>query len=161
MTTSQRVFPLAEIAAWREAQRKAGRRVVVTNGCFDLLHVGHIAYLEAARSQGDLLLIGVNSDASVAALKGPARPINPEADRARLLAALAAVDAVTIFPEKRAGNFLERVRPDVWVKGGDYSLETIDVDERRILESVGGRIVFIPFITGKSTSSLLEKIQRL
>lgn len=155
------MLSLSEIHAWREDQCRAGRRVVVTNGCFDLLHIGHIAYLEAARSQGDLLLIGVNGDASVAALKGPSRPINPEADRARLLAALAAVDAVTIFPEKRAGSFLERVHPDVWVKGGDYSLETIDKDERRTVESAGGRIVFIPFVTGKSTSSLIEKILRL
>ena len=155
------MLSLAEIPAWREDQRRAGRRLVVTNGCFDLLHTGHIAYLEAARSQGDLLLIGVNGDASVAALKGPSRPINSEADRARLLAALAAVDAVTIFPEKRAGHFLERVRPDVWVKGGDYSLETIDKDERHTVESAGGQIVFIPFLTGKSTSSLVEKILRL
>ena len=130
----------------------------MTNGCFDLLHLGHVTYLEAARDQGDTLLVGVNGDASVRALKGPDRPINPEGDRAAVLAALAAIDAVCIFSELRAVDFLAVAEPDVYVKGGDYTLESLNADERRVVERCGGRIVILPMVPGKSTTGLLQKV---
>jgi rfaE bifunctional protein nucleotidyltransferase chain/domain len=130
----------------------------VTNGCFDLLHLGHVAYLQQARAQGDALLVGVTSDASVRALKGPGRPLNSEQDRAGVLAALASVDAVHVFPELDARAFLQSVRPDVYVKGGDYTLDTINQDERRLLEQLGVKILILPAVPGKSTSALLQKM---
>jgi rfaE bifunctional protein nucleotidyltransferase chain/domain len=160
MNTAHKVLAAADLPAWRDALRASGRRLVVTNGVFDLLHVGHVTYLETARSLGDLLLIGVNGDDSVRQLKGPTRPLNPEADRARVLAALGCVDAVSIFPEMRAVNFLRLAQPDIYVKGGDYTLETIDANERQAVESAGGRIEFIRFVDGKSTTRLVEKIAR-
>jgi len=150
-----------DFPAWRESTRASGKVWVATNGCFDLLHAGHVAYLEAARSLGDALLVGLNGDSSVRELKGPSRPLNAEADRARVLAALECVSAVVVFPEKRAVRFLSEARPDLYVKGGDYTLETIDQDERRAVESGGGRIVFIPFLPGRSTTGLVAKIQTL
>jgi len=150
-----------DLPSWRSALRTAGKKLVVTNGCFDLLHLGHVSYLESARNLGDALLVGVNSDASARQLKGPGRPVNSEADRAAVLAALASVDGVCIFREKRAVTFLTPAQPDVYVKGGDYTLDTLDQAERRAVESAGGKIVIIPFIPGKSTTALLEKISRL
>lgn len=141
--------------------RTAGKRLVVTNGCFDLLHVGHITYLETARNQGDALLIGVNGDEAVRQLKGPDRPVNEEGDRAAVLAALASVDGVCLFTERTATRFLAAAQPDVYVKGGDYTLETLNPDERRAVEQAGGKIVIIPFVPGKSTTALLKKISRL
>ena len=117
--------------------------------------------LESARRQGDCLLVGLNGDESVRQLKGVARPLNEEQDRARVLAALECVTGVSIFPEKRATRFLGQLRPDIYVKGGDYTLETIDQEERRAVEGGGGRILFIPFLPGRSTSGLVEKIRRL
>lgn len=147
--------------AWREQLRQSGKKLVVTNGCFDLLHLGHVTYLENARNHGDALLIGVNSDASVRELKGPSRPINNENDRALVLAALQSVDAVLIFPEKAATNFLSFAQPDIYIKGGDYTLETLNQEERRTVENAGGKIIIIPFVPGKSTTGILEKISRL
>jgi rfaE bifunctional protein nucleotidyltransferase chain/domain len=161
MDSAVKLLTLATLPAWREALRATGRRLVVTNGVFDLLHVGHVTYLEGARSLGDALLIGVNGDDSVRQLKGPTRPLNPEADRARVLAGLGCVDATCVFPEMRAVNFLALARPDIYVKGGDYTLDTLDQDERRAVERHGGRIVLIPFVPGKSTTGLVAKIQRL
>lgn len=149
------------LAGWRHGLQRSGRTLVATNGCFDVLHAGHVTYLEAARSLGDELLVGLNSDASVRALKGPERPINGEQDRALLLAALGCVSAVTVFGEARSGDFLRRVLPEVYVKGGDYNLETIDQDDRRIVEGAGGRIAFIPFLPGRSTTDLISRIRRL
>jgi len=156
-----KILTREQLPAWRTALRRAGRKLVVTNGCFDLLHAGHVAYLEAARATGDALLIGLNGDASVRALKGEDRPIVPEADRALVLAGLAAVDAVCIFPEPRADRFLALAEPDIYVKGGDYTLETLNRDERQAVETAGGRIVFIPFLPGRSTTGLLARIQKL
>jgi rfaE bifunctional protein nucleotidyltransferase chain/domain len=141
--------------------RTSGKKLVVTNGCFDLLHLGHVTYLESARNQGDALLIGLNGDGSVRQLKGDARPVNAEADRAAVVAALQSVDGVCIFAEKTATRFLSFAQPDIYVKGGDYTLETVNQDERRTVEQAGGRIVIIPFVPGKSTTTLLEKIARL
>src|SRR6185436_387277 len=119
------ILPAAALGEWRKKLREQRQRLVVTNGCFDLLHAGHVSYLEAARNCGDALLVGLNGDASVRSLKGEGRPLNPETDRAVVLAALANVDAVCVFPEIRATRFLELARPDVYVKGGDYTLDTM------------------------------------
>lgn len=134
---------------------------MVTNGCFDLLHVGHVTYLERARALGDLLLVGVNGDTAVHQLKGPDRPVNGEVDRAAVLAALACVDAVCLFNEKSAARFLAVAQPDIYVKGGDYSLETINQEERRVVEQAGGKIVIVPLVPGISTSAILAKIAKL
>lgn len=160
MNSAVKMLSAATLPAWRQALRDAGQRLVVTNGVFDLLHAGHVTYLEGARALGDVLLIGVNGDDSVRQLKGPTRPLNPEADRARVLAALGCVDATCVFPEVRAVSFLALARPDVYVKGGDYTLGTIDQNERQAVESAGGRIVFIPFVAGKSTTRVIEKMAR-
>jgi rfaE bifunctional protein nucleotidyltransferase chain/domain len=157
----RKILDPGQIPEWRKALRVAGRKLVVTNGCFDLLHPGHVTYLETARNHGDALLVGLNGDASVRALKGEQRPLNPEMDRAAVLAALEAVDAVSIFPEQTAARFLALTQPDIWVKGGDYTLETLNQEERRAVESGGGKIVIVPFVSGKSTSALVEKIRRL
>ena len=161
MNSADKILDASTLPAWRAAMRASGRRLVVTNGCFDLLHAGHVTYLEAARSQGDALLIGLNGDDSVRQLKGPTRPLNTEADRARVIAALGCVDGVCVFPEMRSTSFLERAQPDIYVKGGDYTLETIDQNERRAVEGAGGRIAFIPFVPGKSTTGLVERILKL
>jgi D-glycero-beta-D-manno-heptose 1-phosphate adenylyltransferase len=156
-----KIIEWKDLPAWREALRRSGRKLVVTNGCFDILHLGHVTYLESARNRGDALLVGLNSDASTRELKGPSRPINPQDDRAAVLAALESVDGVCIFNEKRASNFLAHARPDIYVKGGDYTLETLDQEERRLVEQAGGRIVIVPLVPGKSTTKLLEVISRL
>ncbi len=141
--------------------RASGKRLVVTNGCFDLLHLGHVTYLETARQQGDALLLGLNGDDAVRQLKGPERPVNAENDRAAVLAALESVDGVCIFTEPTATRFLAAAQPDIYVKGGDYTLATLNQEERRKVEQAGGRIVIIPFVPGKSTTALLNKIARL
>ena len=158
MKAIDKIVSLETLPAWREAQRAAGRTVVVTNGCFDILHAGHVTYLEAAQQQGDLLLVGLNSDESVRQLKGPARPVNCEQDRALVLASMQSVDAVCIFRQASANNFLKIAQPDIYVKGGDYTVETILQDERRTVESLGGKIVFAPIVPGKSTTSIVKKM---
>jgi rfaE bifunctional protein nucleotidyltransferase chain/domain len=150
-----------ELPEWRQKVRDSGKKLVVTNGCFDLLHLGHVTYLETARNQGEALLVGVNGDEGVRQLKGPDRPINEETERAAVLAALESVDGVCVFPEKTATEFLAAARPDIYVKGGDYTLDTLNEDERRTVENAGGKIIIIPFVPGKSTTALLKKISRL
>lgn len=149
---------LEALGAWREQVRRDGRCLVATNGCYDLLHLGHVTYLEAARKLGDLLLVGVNSDASVRALKGPERPVNNEQDRALVLAALESVSAVCIFPERDALGFLRVARPDIYAKGGDYTIETINQDERRFVEGYGGRVAVLGGVGGRSTSAVLARL---
>ena len=161
MNFREKLIPWEELPAWRAAMRGGGQRLVVTNGCFDLLHLGHVTYLETARNQGNALLVGVNGDAAVRQLKGAGRPVSGEQDRAAVLAALASVDGVCIFAEATATRFLAAAQPDVYVKGGDYTLETLNQDERRTVERAGGRIIIIPFVPGKSTTALLERILRL
>ncbi len=146
---------------WRAGIEAEGKKLVVTNGCFDILHVGHVTYLDLARQHGDVLLVGVNSDASVRRLKGEGRPVNCEGDRAAVLAALASVDAVCIFDDVRATRFLAIAKPDVWVKGGDYTLESLDQDERHVVEDLGGKIIILAQVPGKSTTNLLRKIGRI
>ncbi|HNQ71989.1 MAG TPA: adenylyltransferase/cytidyltransferase family protein [Verrucomicrobiota bacterium] len=151
----------ADLPQWREALRQLRQTLVVTNGCFDLLHLGHVTYLESARNLGHALLVGVNGDASVRQLKGPSRPLHTEVDRALVLAALESVSAVCIFQEKEATRFLSAAQPDLYVKGGDYTLDTLNQEERRVVEAAGGRIQVLPVVAGKSTTALLEKIARL
>ena len=146
---------------WRAAVRASGQKLVVTNGCFDILHLGHATYLESARNLGDVLLVGINGDDAVRGLKGTGRPVNSESDRAAVLAALASVDGVCIFADQTAVKFLSAAKPDIYVKGGDYTLDTLNQDERRAVEQAGGKIVILPFVPGKSTTALLNKISSL
>ena len=141
--------------------RKKGRRLVFTNGCFDLLHVGHVRYLESARALGDALIVAINGDESVRALKGDGRPLNREAERAEVVAALACVDHVVIFPEVRATALLKKVRPAIYAKGGDYTTATLDREERAALEQAAAEIRILPFESGYSTSRLIEKMRAL
>lgn len=161
MAFAKKILSAGDLGPWRKKLRQAGKKLVVTNGCFDLLHLGHVTYLEHARQQGDVLLVGVTNDANVRALKGEGRPLNSAEDRAAVLAALESVDGVYVFPEFDARAFLTTVAPDVYVKGGDYTIDTINQDERRMLEAAGVKIVILPVVPGKSTSALLEKIHRL
>ena len=154
-----KLVPLNELADRIAELRAEGKNVVATNGCFDLLHAGHVRYLKAARALGDVLVVGVNGDQSVCELKGAGRPINIEKDRAELVAALESVDLVAIFPEMRATRFIELVAPDVYVKGGDYNSETLNPEEGAALHKVGSKIEILPFEKGYSTSGLLEKLR--
>ncbi|MEY2576200.1 MAG: D-glycero-beta-D-manno-heptose 1-phosphate adenylyltransferase [Verrucomicrobiota bacterium] len=143
-----------------DEMREDGRKLVFTNGCFDLLHVGHVRYLQAARALGDALLVAINGDESVRALKGEGRPLNRAGDRAELIAALECVDHVVIFPEVRATQLLEIVRPAIYAKGGDYTKDSLHAEERAALDQIGTEIRILPFETGHSTSGLLEKIKQ-
>ena len=160
MDFRDKIIPFTHLAAWRAQMRAAGKRLVVTNGCFDILHAGHVTYLAAARGRGDALLVGLNSDASVRALKGAGRPVNAEADRATVLAALAAVDGVCIFEEVDALRFLSEVQPDIYAKGGDYTIDTINQPERRLIEGAGGKVVILPGVPGRSTTNVLARIAK-
>ncbi len=146
-------------AAFADDLRRQGRRVVLTNGVFDLLHPGHVRYLEAARHEGDALIVAVNSDRSVRAVKGPGRPVTPEQERAEVLGALAVVDAVVIFDEETPARIVALLQPDVLVKGADWPADRIV--GREVVEARGGRVVRIPVETGWSTSAILERISRL
>jgi len=157
----EKIVSWDDLPGWRDELRKSGRKLVVTNGCFDLLHAGHVSYLENARRLGDLLLIGLNGDDAVRQLKGEGRPINNEQDRAVVLAALESVGGVCIFAEPVATRFLAHAQPDIYVKGGDYTLDTLNQDERQTVEKAGGKIVIIPFVPGKSTTATLAKIAKL
>jgi rfaE bifunctional protein nucleotidyltransferase chain/domain len=155
---SGKIVRLEDLSGVCEELRSAGKKIVATNGCFDLLHVGHVRYLHAARALGDILVVGLNGDHSVYDLKGAGRPITIENDRAEMLAALESVDFVAVFPETRATKFLAAVRPAIYVKGGDYTADTLDPQERRILDEIGTAIRLIPFEAGYSTSELIDRI---
>ena len=139
--------------------RAAGKSLVLTNGVFDLLHTGHLYFLQQARAQGDALFIALNADARVRALKGPSRPVQTEEQRAFALAALACIDAVLIFRTPRLEAEIRALAPDVYCKAGDYSLEKLDPGERGALESVGAKIEFMPFLAGFSTTALIARIK--
>lgn len=139
----------------KNQQKPAGQKVVFTNGCFDLLHVGHVRYLQQAKSLGDFLVIGVNSDASVKRLKGPSRPVQNENDRAEILAALAAVDAVVIFDEETPYELIKEIQPDVLVKGGDWAVETIVGHD--IVMARGGVVKSLQFVEGRSTTEIIKR----
>ena len=155
LTKAQPRAKLAETVRKLQAQ---GKRVVWTNGCFDIVHVGHITYLQRAAKLGDVLVVGLNSDASVRALKGEGRPIIGEDERALVLSALECVDYVTVFEENSPRAIIEEIRPDIYAKGGDYTLDTIDQDERRVVEGYGGEIAILPMVEGRSTTSIIGKI---
>jgi len=155
---SPKIVELEQVFHRCDKLRAAGKRLVATNGCFDLLHAGHVRYLQAARALGDFLAIGLNGDNSVRELKGSGRPVTTESDRAELLAALQCVDLVTIFPQRRATQFIAAVKPAIYVKGGDYRSETLDEEEHAVLKEIGAEIHLIPFEEGYSTSRLIEQI---
>ena len=153
----EKILPLAEVVRFRDLLADEGQRVVFTNGCFDLLHVGHVRYLQAARALGEALIVAVNGDASVRALKGPTRPINTEHDRAEVLAALGCVDYVLIFDTERVTELVHAIRPQVYAKGGDYTVEQLNAEERWALGEVGADIHILPLVPGKSTTAMIEK----
>ncbi len=159
MELADKILAPDQLHTWRDSLRAESRSLVVTNGCFDILHAGHVTYLAAAKCEGDVLLVGLNGDASVRELKGEGRPINSEQDRAVVLAGLAAVDAVAIFTERDAMRLLEEVQPDIYVKGGDYNIDTINQDERRLIERQGGKVVILPGVEGRSTSAVIERMK--
>ena len=143
-------------AQFCEELRQQGKRIVFTNGCFDIIHAGHVRYLTTAKNFGDVLIVGLNTDESVRRLKGATRPINNQNDRAEVLLGLRAVDHVIFFGEKTAEILISEVKPDVYVKGGDYTLETLP--EAVIVQSYGGRVEFVDMVAGRSTTSVIEKI---
>ena len=147
-----------DIKEFCEILHRAHRKIVFTNGCFDIVHAGHVKYLQQAKACGDYLILGLNSDASVQRLKGPQRPLNNELDRAEVIGALKAVDAVVLFEEQTAEALIAKVKPDVYVKGGDYTLETLP--EAKIVQAYGGRVEFIDMVEGRSTTNIIEKIKK-
>jgi D-beta-D-heptose 7-phosphate kinase/D-beta-D-heptose 1-phosphate adenosyltransferase len=157
-STSHKVVDWEAAARWATDLQGQGKSVVFTNGCFDLLHPGHVRYLEEARSLGDALIIGVNTDLSVTRLKkGPGRPLTPEADRARVLAACACVDRVALFDEDTPLALIKLLAPDILVKGGDYQLD--EIVGREVVLARGGRVVALPFVPGYSTTRLIDRIR--
>jgi len=156
--TAEKVVTLEELKTVVDKAKQNGKSVVWTNGCFDLMHVGHILYLKEARKQGDLLVVGLNSDASVREYKGSTRPIVEESQRAKLMASLTFVDYVVIFSDKSPIGLLEYLKPSIYAKGGDYTIDTINQPERRLVEGYGGKIAIISGIDGMSTTTLIEKI---
>jgi D-beta-D-heptose 7-phosphate kinase/D-beta-D-heptose 1-phosphate adenosyltransferase len=153
------VLTLEQAAAWAADQRSHGRLLVFTNGVYDLVHPGHVQYLQAARAEGDRLIVAVNSDRSVRANKGPARPILPEQERAELIAALACVDAVLIFDAETPAEVIATIQPDVLVKGADWAHDAIV--GREVVEARGGRVVRMTLTDGFSTSGIVETVKRL
>ena len=152
------LLTLVDAQKWREELRAAGKKLVVTNGCFDIMHRGHASYLREARMQGDALLVLINSDASVKRIKGEKRPVVSEKDRAYMLCALSSVDRVVIFDDPRCDRELAAIAPDIYVKGGDYTLDKLEPHERAALEKAGAKIVFKPFIPGFSTTTVIQRI---
>lgn len=150
---------LDELIAELAPMRGQGQKVVWTNGCFDILHAGHVMYLDEARRLGDILVVGVNGDASVRAVKGERRPVNSEEDRALVLSALGSVNYVLIFPETDTVPILAQLKPDVYAKGGDYTIDTINQDERKFVEGYGGEIVLLSGVDGKSTTDIIRRMR--
>lgn len=156
---SKKLMSAAELSLVSGEMRAAGRKLVFTNGCFDLLHAGHVRYLQQARALGDALLVAVNGDASVCGLKGPGRPLNNEDDRAEVIAALGCVDYVTIFEEERVTRLLREIRPQVYAKGGDYTVDSLNQEEAAALRDIAAEINILPLVPGKSTTKLIEKME--
>ena len=156
---ADKIMTLADAVEWRGRLRAQNRRLAVTNGCFDILHRGHVDYLDRARRSGDALLVLLNSDRSVRELKGPSRPVNDEYARAFVLAGLAAVDAVTVFDGERCTAELAALAPDIYVKGGDYTVETLNPAERQALLDAGSEFCFIPFVAGYSTTNTIARMR--
>lgn len=154
------ISTVAEARKFRDSLDARGGKLVFTNGCFDLLHAGHVRYLRQARALGDALLVALNSDASVRALKGPSRPVTCQADRAEILRALSSVDCVVTFDQPRVTGLITRIKPHVYAKGGDYTIETLDPGERAALEKAGVRIEILPLVAGRSTTGTLDRLRR-
>ena len=150
------IWPVDLLARCLAGHRRAGHRIVFTNGCFDLLHRGHVECLQQAASLGDVLVVGVNSDDSVRRLKGPGRPVVPAGDRAAIVAALGCVEYVTIFDEDTPAELLEAVQPDFYVKGGDYDAAALP--ERQVVERYGGKVVTVGYLEGRSTSEIMTRL---
>ena len=151
-----KLVPFEAIESWRTPLQT--ECLIMTNGCFDLLHVGHVRYLQQAKALGGLLWVGLNSDRSVRELKGKDRPINSQNDRAEVLAALACVDFVTIFDEKRCDKLILRGKPNLYVKGGDYIVDNLDPSERDALKQVGAEIRILPLVPGRSTTAIIQRM---
>lgn len=154
-----RVLTPEEAAVAADELRAAGRLMVFTNGCFDLLHRGHVDYLRRARQLGDYLIVGLNSDESVRRLKGPGRPILPQSDRAEVLIALRAVDVVVVFSEDTAERLVKAIRPDIYVKGGDWQIGSRRPPEAAVVESYGGRVQYLSYLPGRSTSEIVAQVR--
>ena len=154
MNAKTKILGPRQLKKWVETQRKAGKKIVFTNGCFDILHAGHVSILEFSRAKGDVLVVGLNSDASVKRLKGPTRPVNTQTDRALVLAALESVDAVSLFEEDTPYNLIKQVRPDVLVKGGDYKPSEI------VGREFAKKVVRFALLKGRSTTNIIKKISK-
>lgn len=154
---ANRVATLDELMQLRQQWRQAGKRLVLTNGTFDLLHIGHVRYLEAARALGDVLVVGINSDASARSYKGPNRPVVPQKERAEIVAALRCVDYTVIFDEPTATRLVETLQPEVYAKGGDYSPGGTPLPEAAAVEAYGGEVRIVPFVAGHSASELIKR----
>jgi len=154
-----KVIDLKDLISKKNQMKKEKKKIIWTNGCFDILHIGHIRYLEKAKLYGDILIVGLNDDESVRKLKGEKRPIINEKERAEILSALEFIDYIVFFHETDVTKYLKALEPDVYVKGGDYTMETINQDERKIVEDYSGRIIIIPAETSNSTTNIIEKIK--
>jgi len=154
------ISTVAEARRFRDTIDAGGGKLVFTNGCFDLLHAGHVRYLRQARALGDALLVALNSDASVRALKGPSRPVTTQADRAEILRALSSVDCVVTFDQPRVTNLITRIKPHIYAKGGDYTIDSLDSGERAALGKIGARIEILPLVPGRSTTATLDRLRQ-
>ena len=152
------VLSIEKLVKEIEILKSNGKKIVSTNGCFDILHVGHVRYLQKSASLGDILVVCLNSDRSVKALKGDSRPLNNESDRAEVLAALGCVDFVVIFDEDTPINYLAQIKPDIHTKGGDYDINTLP--EAKVIMDNGGKVEFINFVEGKSTTNIINKMKK-
>jgi D-beta-D-heptose 7-phosphate kinase / D-beta-D-heptose 1-phosphate adenosyltransferase len=155
-----KIKTLEKLSDIRNDAKNAGQRVVWTNGCYDILHAGHVLYLQKARQQGDLLFVGLNSDESIRSTKGPLRPIVDEDERAIVISALSCVDYVLIFEEDSPVNIIRTLEPDIYAKGGDYTIDTINQVERGVVENYGGEIALLPGVAGSSTTAVINRILR-
>lgn len=156
-----KLVTLAQLTDLITKARQLGKKIAWTNGCFDIIHAGHVDYLERSRAYGDLLVVGLNSDASVRELKGNPRPIFSQQDRARVLCSIIYVDYVVMFSDRSPINMIKLLKPDFYIKGGDYTIDTIDQEERKLVEGYGGEIVLLPMVEGMSSSIIVEKIKKL
>ncbi len=154
----EKIYPIAQLKQILQRERKTGKKIVFTNGCFDILHVGHVRYLTAAKKRGDILVIGLNSDRSVKGLKGDKRPLIDETARAEVLSSLEVVDYISIFNESTANKIIADLQPDIYVKGGDYQIGKLP--EVSTVASYGGEVQLIPVVTGASTTNIIQEILR-
>lgn len=157
---NDKIKSLEELRMIRLQAQKAGEKIVWTNGCYDLLHAGHVLYLQQAKQLGHYLIVGLNSDRSIRATKGPLRPIVNQNERAVVISALECVDYVIVFDQDSPIEIIQDLKPDIYAKGGDYTLETINQPERRVVESYGGDIALLPGLEGSSTTTIITKILR-